>query len=185
MKKNKDKNVLTDFPFCKRYYLLRPWRFIRECWINLTNAWYRATRGIAPVDLWSFDTHLNNIIPYGLRYLADNSHGWPESEEFPTFDDWANHLRALADKWEEAFKDWIEYDEENEYVQPLHTLIKQLKHNDKKEDGFWFTYIDETPEYLELREKYRTRDKEIHAKYEKMQHECFVALEKIWPTLWD
>lgn len=185
MKKNKDKNVLIDFTYRKRYYLLRPWKFFKECWINIQNAWYRITRGIAPIDLWSFDTHLENIIPYGLRWLADNSHGWPQSEEFPEFEDWANYLRKLANDWDYAFKDWTEYDKENEYDKDFHSLMESLTHHEKKQDGMWHTWIDETPEYLVLRDKYNAREKEIIEKYKGLRHECFVRLEKIWETLWD
>lgn len=185
MKKNPDKNVLTDFPFRARYYLLHPWKFVRECWHNLQNAWFRATRGIAPVDLWSFDTHLSNLIPYGLNWLADNSHGWPQSEEFPEYVDWACSLRELAAKWQHAFCDMTDYMKENEYNESFHSLSASLTHHEKGEDGFWRTYIEETPEYLELRDKYFARMSELDEKYKQLQHECWVSLEKVFPSLWD
>lgn len=185
MKKNPNKNVLTDFPFCTRYYLLHPWQFVRECWRNLQNAWFRVTRGIAPVDLWSFDTHLENIIPYSLRWLAANSHGWPQSEEFPEFKDWANYLYNLADKWDYAFKDWTEYSKENEYYEEYQTIMEKCHKHEQNEDGLYHSWIEETPEYIIIREKYRARDEQIIQKYKDLQHECFVSIEHIWYSLWD
>ena len=185
MKKNPNKNVLTDFPFRPRYYLLHPWKFVRACWHNLQNAWFRVTRGIAPVDLWSFDTHLENIIPYGLRWLAENSHGWPQSEEFPEFKDWANYLYDLADKWDYAFKDWIEYSKENEYYKEYQTIMKKCSKHEKGEDGLSSHWIEKTPEYTAIYEKYRARDEQIIQKYKDLQHECFVLTEHIWHSLWD
>ena len=185
MNRNPDKNVLTDFPFRLSYYLLRPWKFVRECWHNLQNAWFRITRGIAPVDLWSYDTHLNNQIPYALRWLADNSHGWPQSEQFPEYEDWAEYLRELANKWDYAFMDWVYYGDENEYDKDYHALLDKLTVHEKDSNGFLRSYVKETPELLDLQEKYRAREQELIAKHQRMQHECWAAFEAIFNNLWD
>ena len=185
MEKNLGKNVLTDFPYRKSYYITHPWVFIRDCWDNLRGAWYRITRGIAPVDLWNFDTHLENLIPYGLRWLAEHSHGWPQSEEFPEYEDWENYLRKLADEWEYAFQENVGDKNENEYYDEFHALWKENGISYKDKDGFICHRIEENPETLEIRTKYFAREEEIAQQHMSLQHECFTKLEHIWGSLWD
>lgn len=186
MKKNPTKNVLTNFPYSKRHYLTHPWKFVRDCWINLKNAWYRITRGIAPMDLWSYDFHLQNQIPYALRWLADNSHSWPQSDEFVEFEDWHKYLLELADRWDYAFKDWmIECPDENEYAKEYHELTRKLMHYEETEEGIRRSWLEETPEYIALRDKYRKRELEIMEKYDTLQYECWLEFIDHFHHLWD
>lgn len=48
-------------------------------------------------DVWSFDIFLLTALANGLDIMAKEAHGWPESEEFPTFDSWVDALREAAD----------------------------------------------------------------------------------------
>lgn len=57
----------------------------------------RVTRSWDDTATWSLDTHLARTLGAQLHHLADTTHGWPQSEEFPEFDDWAAALRANAD----------------------------------------------------------------------------------------
>ena len=60
------------------------------------NAAQRTTRGWADSDTYSLDTHLCRVLGGMLKHLADNAHGWPDGDEFPTFEDWVNALRTNA-----------------------------------------------------------------------------------------
>lgn len=64
----------------------------------------RMRRGFADCDTWNLDTFLIKIIIRGLRHLADTTHGWPQSNEFPTYESWIDYLLSLADKFELAEK---------------------------------------------------------------------------------
>lgn len=64
----------------------------------------RMRRGFADCDTWDFDTFLIKIIIRGLRHLADTTHGWPQSDKFPTYESWIDYLLSLADKFELAEK---------------------------------------------------------------------------------
>lgn len=57
----------------------------------------RGRRGWSDEDLWGFDHHLAEVIASGLRALADRTHGWPQGEDFPEFEDFQRFLRGIAD----------------------------------------------------------------------------------------
>lgn len=57
----------------------------------------RARRGWAPSDTWSLDQHLCRILGEMLEHLADHTHGWPQSDEFPQFADWHTALQRTAE----------------------------------------------------------------------------------------
>jgi len=60
----------------------------------------RGRRGWCDEDLWNFDHHISRVIIGGFRQLADTTHGWPGTEEFPKFEDWQAFLRQIADDLE-------------------------------------------------------------------------------------
>lgn len=57
----------------------------------------RGRLGWAPRDTWSGDLYICRVVGEMLLHLAENGHGWPESEEFPTYEDWASALRRNGD----------------------------------------------------------------------------------------
>lgn len=57
----------------------------------------RGRRGWHDEDLWEFDHHLAKVIATGFRALADRTHGWPQGEAFPEFEDYQRFLRQIAD----------------------------------------------------------------------------------------
>lgn len=108
------------FSYSKRYYLTHPWAWFKDLRIGIKNFWHRGRTGWAWVDLWNTDTYLGQLLPNMLEELAERSHGWPQSEEYPTFEDWQCELRVLAkllnilnidvlleqDKFEDAFNEY-------------------------------------------------------------------------------
>lgn len=63
----------------------------------------RVTRGFADVDTWNLDLHLLTLLPEMIDHLAKNSHGWPQSEQFPEFKDWQNYLFNISNKMRRAY----------------------------------------------------------------------------------
>lgn len=67
----------------------------------------RAQRGWDHTALWSLDDHLSKTLGAQLIALADIAHGWPQSDEYPTYEDWVaalrdngNALLAYGDHWD-------------------------------------------------------------------------------------
>lgn len=54
----------------------------------------RARRGWDDTSVWNLSHALPKTLGTQLLALAEEAHGWPESEDFPTFEDWTAALRA-------------------------------------------------------------------------------------------
>lgn len=71
----------------------------RPVWSGLMQvrfAYQRVVRGWDDRSLWSLDTHLARTLAEQLDALAEEAHGWPQGDEFPTFEDWQKALRENA-----------------------------------------------------------------------------------------
>lgn len=83
----------------------------------------RARRGWSDRDAWGVDRHLARVASEMLAHLAEHTHGWPGTDEFPTFEEWTaalrHHSAVLAlyvhdngahaeaqEAWFELSKDW-------------------------------------------------------------------------------
>lgn len=98
----------------KRYNL---WRFTpRGMYYTVLSIVQRARRGWADTDVYDLDHYLADVIAGTLRRLADTDHGWPQSDEYPTYESFVNDLRKMAD----AFELWNKLDdiETDEYWEP-------------------------------------------------------------------
>lgn len=89
--------------------------------INLTKrlnsvkfAHQRLTRGWDDRATWSLDDHLCQTLGAQLIHLADTSHGWPESEEFPTFEIYAEALKKHGNALTKYPSRWEVMDDEKE-----------------------------------------------------------------------
>lgn len=60
-------------------------------------AFQRLTRSWDDSSTWSLDYHLTLTLGAQLKHLAETTHGWPESEKFPTFEDWQKALNVNGD----------------------------------------------------------------------------------------
>lgn len=58
----------------------------------------RARRGWSPRDTWSADIYICRVVGEMLLHLADHDHGWPGTDEFPTYEDWTSALRFHGDR---------------------------------------------------------------------------------------
>lgn len=72
-------------------------RTIIKRWIR-----QRSIRGFSDVDVWNLDGFLLKLIPDAIKRLAEISHGWPQSEKFPTFESWEKFLKDLSSDFRRA-----------------------------------------------------------------------------------
>lgn len=156
--------------------------------INLVHSSYddteikeeRATYGVSKTDVWQFDIYLAKVISNGLKELARQAHGWPQCEEFPTFEVWVSELQRIAalldcytdvDGGEKRIWNSIPWTEEDH--QPM-------KFEDNG-DGTSLWIDDATENELLWREE--------HSAHEKIQHaskdEALAWVVKWWGALWD
>ena len=97
-------NVLTYFPYTKRYYLTHPWRFFRQCWYNLYHAWERVTKGYCGLDVCEMCSFLLELIPNMLDELKENNVGYPVNM---TEEQWHSILEEMS----KLFRDAVEVDD--------------------------------------------------------------------------
>ena len=87
-----------------RYFRSRPIGRIKA---SIIHAAQRLNRGWDDTATWSLDTHLCRTLGPQLKHLAATTHGWPQSDKYPTFEDWQKALNehgdiliAYGNKWE-------------------------------------------------------------------------------------
>lgn len=76
-------------------YRVRQWRVSRLTWRTRMMV-QLARRGWCEDDAWNLDHVLCVRLAGQLESLADQLHGWPDTEEFPTPEAWESALRAAA-----------------------------------------------------------------------------------------
>lgn len=174
-----DLNVFNDFPYSKRYYLTHPWMFFRECWINLKNAWMRATKGYCYTDLWNTDDWFLTVFPKMLRHLAAEHSAYPGSPPFDTSEKWERWLIEMAENLEYAISD---PDEENEYSDEFMTMMDHCREV-RKETGTITYELDDAGK--ELRDKYFNRHKELTDLRQEVLEDTMTELGQHLRCLWD
>lgn len=172
-------NVFDDFPYSKRYYLTHPWMFFRECWINLTNAWMRATKGYCYTDLWNTDDWFLTVFPKMLRHLAAEHKAYPGSPPFDTSEKWERWLIEMAENLEYAASD---PDEENEYSDEFTAMMDHCREV-RKETGTITYELDDAGK--ELRDKYFNRHKELTDLRQEVLEDSMSEISQHLHCIWD
>ena len=170
-------NVLNDFPYRKRYYLLKPWKFLQECWWNVKAAWERATKGYAWRDAAEMDEFLLHIIPAMLRTIAQEE-AYPGNEEFPTYESWADKCNAMADVFESVQEENWNLGQ-NEWDEKFHNMMREA----------WHPNITTTSNYnLEdmetIKNAYWAREQELQQERDKLILDAYQTLAKYHSYLW-
>lgn len=75
----------------------------------MRNVYQRARYGFGYRDLWNFPEYITGLIGKASGDLADSAHGWPQSEEFPEFQDWVGFLYGLRDDLSQYSTDSVEF----------------------------------------------------------------------------
>jgi len=93
----------------KQYY--SPWnhitnwpRNIRLFFRRYKWAYQRATRGYADCDVWDLDHFYTRLFAGSLNRLADIAAGYPGNDQFPTYEDWINYLREMAQLFSQSLE---------------------------------------------------------------------------------
>ena len=163
------------YPFSVRYYCFHPWDFIGQTFRNIRWAYQRITRGFSDADCWNLDSYLLEIIPEMVDNLRKNTHGFPVSDRFFTFEDWDKFLlEEIIIPLRNAREDQSIQNNEYDYVYdefPSRIENHQL--------------IDDMPE--ELRKNWVKREKEIYEWREDQRIKGFSALidKDVFHSLWD
>lgn len=97
-------NVLTYFPYTKRYYLTHPWEFFQQCWYNLQRVWKRATKGYCGMDVCEMYSFLLELIPNMLDEIREADVGYPAHM---THEQWQSVLEEMS----KLFRDAVEVDD--------------------------------------------------------------------------
>lgn len=107
-------NVLFNWNYRLSYYLIHPWKWFKELWVNLKNSWMRATKGYCYTDVWNLDSWFCSVLPPMFRHMADYGLAYPGHEPFETPEKWHQWLYEIADNIENLqYDDWL--DNQNEY----------------------------------------------------------------------
>lgn len=118
------RSSLLPEPFLMPFY-----RYLNNSPIHVTKnrikyAFQRLTRGWDDSSTWSLDYYLCKTLGAQLKHLAKTTHGWPQGEDFPEFEDWQKTLNHHGDVLlKYAAKDDILFKEENSYDKALEEKI--------------------------------------------------------------
>lgn len=102
---------------------------------EIRNRWQRSRKGYGFQDLWSFDQYLARLLSEALEEMADIAHGWPASEEFPTFESWTSELRRLAAVFKRYDEELFTFDDQE--VQIYADVIDAMKRLGEMLPGIW------------------------------------------------
>lgn len=101
------------------YWLGSPWKFVTELPLHYAHnlRWFvqRGRKGYSTHDTWSLDYYILRWLPDALDQLANEAHGWPQSDEFPEFEDWTQWLRDMAELLR-PYQDQLYVTEETERI---------------------------------------------------------------------
>ena len=176
-------NCLTYFPYRARYYVLRPHKFIAQCWRNLKMAWQRITTGISYYDRFDFDHYLLELLPYALRLMAKESPSYPGIEPLETPEKYADWLNSLADVFESVASD-DEWDDRNEWTDEFEVAMDAVKTEETDNNGTVTVTWAANPDYNEVRQLYFERAKELNNERQRILEDAFSELAKHFFTLW-
>lgn len=184
----KNPNSVWTWPYRTRYYLLRPWEWVKTLFLNMRNARMRARKGFCYGDIWDFNTWFCGIAPEMLRYMADEGCAYPGSEPFDTAEKWHEWLYKMAERLEYCNKDFIDLqDEKNEYAKQMEEILdkahQRWKENHPNEENIIGQEF--IPEEEEIRKKFWEKEKEISKEQEAYIQETFTELGKHWISIWD
>lgn len=186
----KKKNPLTlwDFPYRKTYYLTHPHKWFHDLYWNIRNFWHRGRYGYAYVDVWNFCDWYPRVAAEALRYLAKHGWGYPSIDPWQTPKLWEDYLERLANELQRCAdsQDTCFGEDRNEYKKEYDKLFHGLtRHKKDNEDGSVSTWIDETEEYKEIRDKYFARQQEIMKADDEYRISVYKQLGEVLPRIWD
>ena len=152
-----------------RYYLTKPWKWIKELFGNIRAAWMRAIKGYCYTDVWNWDDWFCSVVPPMLRHMADHGSAYPGKEPFDTPEKWHDWLYEMAHRIERLqYDDWME--DNNEYSKEYIESFENDWHSERQE---------------EIRKKYYVRCQEINETRRQVLEDFGRSFFKFFDCLWD
>lgn len=177
-------NVLKDFSCTRRYYLTHPWKFFKECWLNIKAAWMRATKGYCYMDVWNLEYWLCSILPSMFRHMADYGSGYPGWPPFETPEEWSDWLHSMADAFETIADSEYWEEKKNEFYDEWSTLLDY--HSDNHPNLTTTCQYDTSPEHYEtIRKLYWERMQQIAIEKQEYIKNTLNEMAEHFEKLWD
>ena len=178
---------LWTFSYNKSYYLIHPWRWIRDIYWNIKNFWHRGKYGYAYVDVWNFCDWYPRVAAEALRYLALHNNGYPATRPWTTMEEWREYLNYLANRLQRCAdsQDILFGEERNEYKEEFDKIMKKTRESIYTDDGSTIIPYEFTPEQEEIRKKYIKRAEEITEADQAYIVETFKWLAEDLRRIWD
>lgn len=169
MIKNIKKCSVFNYCYSTRYYLMRPWKLIKEFFQNCYHGWRRAIYGWTWEDCWNFDSWFCVVTPQILKHMADHGSAYPGTEPFDTPEKWHDWLYEMAHRIERLqYDDWME--DNNEYSKEYIESFENDWHSERQE---------------EIRKKYYVRCQEINKTRRQVLEDFGKEFFKHFDCLWD
>lgn len=168
-----------------RYYLTKPWKWIKELFSNICAAWMRAIKGYCYTDVWNWDDWFCSIVPSMLRAMADKGMAYPGGKPFDTPEKWHDWLYKMARIIERLqYDNWLE--DQNEYSKDYEKTFEDDAYEEEHPDGpFLTTTYGSSLSKEEIRKKYYERCAEIHKTRQQVLEDFGKSFFKFFDCLWD
>lgn len=173
---------LYIFDWAPRYYLTHPWKWFHDLRVGLKNAWHRARCGWAWVDLWNTDCYISKLMENMIEELADRSHGWPQSDEHPEFEDWQTELHVIAKLLHVLNIDTLM--EEEEFDSAFAEYRGGLTIYPLKDMSFYGKYVLTEEECAQI-DNAETEWLRRNAERDILRKKLFIRISEIFDSLWD
>ena len=135
-------------------------------------AYQRITKGFCDFDYWDLDTYLIRLMADAIKELADNTHGYPGNEEFPTYEHWKAYLYKIVGK--------LKYTQE-ELPNPCEKEWMQQWEN----KGLDYINQPKTPEEELLSKKYLYYENINAEKQDEALNDALDMIKHVFKHLWD
>ena len=152
-----------------------PWRRLSNWPANFRGffrqfkwAYQRVTRGFSDYDYWDLDTYLTQMLADSIEQLAIHTHGYPGTEEFPTYESWRDYLFDIVNKLRFSLKD----DLPNEYEKEFYDTYKDMS-------------FKKVPTNKELDKKFFEKELENDKLQAKARNEALDMIKHVYDHLWD
>ena len=175
------------WPYPTRYYLLRPWKWVRQLIINKHNAHNRAKKGYCYLDWCDFDNWFIHIAPEMLREIATKGQAYPGQPPFETPEEWHEWLNRMADQLECCTEEWSDENDKNEFEEQFMENAKEAEKRVTSDDPLVSPDLSKvlTPAEKIIKTKYFDREHERYQTRMKLFKETMLELIEHWDKLWD
>ena len=174
-------NVLTRFPYSRRYYLRHPLKFAKTAVRNVSDAAARVKLGYCSSDVWDMCDYLMEIIPSMLVHFVSGCDSYPDTDEFPTYESWIDYIVETASIFREASE--AQTVQVNQYKDDFMNMMRAVRW-EKNVGGNLVTTYD-LDSFARLRDDYFSREREIEDWRNARRNEAFARLSHILRNLWD